>query len=470
MPASSSAIDVNDPEAAETRSSPREVWPLVALGAVIVLMVLASTLPPLFHWHLHEGYFAPLAGVWDPRFGPGTVPAVLVGVMAVLSGPRLAASLRWSRLLVLGYVAGAAWMTSLATVDGWAGIGGQFERSSEYLPEARRITSVSSMLHEYIARIPLHSPDNWPIHVAGHPPGALLFFIALVRLGLSSGLEAGWVVLLIAATAPIAVLITLRRLGAEPAARRVAPVLVFGPAALLMAVSADAMFEAVAAWGLCLLAVAATCRSTRGMVVASVLAGLLLGYCVMLSYGLPLLGILAVAVLLAARRWQPVIGAAAAALAVVLVFAAAGFAWWRAYPVLRTRYYAGAASLRPTAYWIWGDLAALCFSAGPLLGVSIAAAVRRAAGLRTRDRASTSTAGVGTAERPIVVLTLAAALCIALADASLMSKGEVERIWLPFVPWLLLGAALLPARWRQRALAGQVAFAIVVGSLIDTHW
>ena len=27
-----------------------------------------------------------------------------------------------------------------------------------------------------------------------------------------------------------------------------------------------------------------------------------------------------------------------------------------------------------------------------------------------------------------------------------MSKAEVERIWLPFVPWLLLSLALLPER------------------------
>ena len=32
-----------------------------------------------------------------------------------------------------------------------------------------------------------------------------------------------------------------------------------------------------------------------------------------------------------------------------------------------------------------------------------------------------------------------------------MSKGEVERIWLPFVPWLLIACALLPERWRRPA-------------------
>ena len=48
-----------------------------------------------------------------------------------------------------------------------------------------------------------------------------------------------------------------------------------------------------------------------------------------------------------------------------------------------------------------------------------------------------------------------------------MSKGEVERIWLPFVPWLLLSTArCCPRRWRRPALAVQVVFALVVQHLL----
>jgi hypothetical protein len=64
----------------------------------------------------------------------------------------------------------------------------------------------------------------------------------------------------------------------------------------------------------------------------------------------------------------------------------------------------------------------------------------------------------------------AAALSIAAADASLMSKGEVERIWLPFVPWLLLSTALLPDRWRRPALTVQVVVALLLEHLLDTVW
>ena len=53
------------------------------------------------------------------------------------------------------------------------------------------------------------------------------------------------------------------------------------------------------------LAVASTTGRAGPMAGWSVVAGLLLGTCVMLSYGLPLLGPLALAVLFLARAWRP---------------------------------------------------------------------------------------------------------------------------------------------------------------------
>ena len=102
---------------------------------------------------------------------------------------------------------------------------------------------------------------NWPVHIAGHPPGALGFFVVLDRIGLGSGSPAGIVVTLLAASTALAVMVTLRLLGAEVVARRAAPFLVFGPAAIWQCVSADAMFAAVAAWGIAALAAAAVRRS-----------------------------------------------------------------------------------------------------------------------------------------------------------------------------------------------------------------
>ena len=214
----------------------------------------------------------------------------------------------------------------------------------EYLETAREIDDVGLMLETYVDRIPFGLDDAWATHVAGSPAGRAA---VLRRPGEARARgrprRRRWWSPCLAATTAAAVLVTLRALGAEQVARRAAPFLVLTPAAVFMAVSADALFAAVAAWGLACLALGATARGRTPLLAWSVLAGLLLGGCVMLSYGLPLLGLLALAVLWSARSWRPLPVAAAAALAVVLVFAAVGFAWWEAYP--------GAASTATGTAW-----------------------------------------------------------------------------------------------------------------------
>jgi hypothetical protein len=436
-----------------TRISPA-AW---GLGIAIVVLVAAMVIPAVTGWKVYVST-PPLHAELDPRVGLGTIPAILIGVLAVLFAARIAERARWWVVAVAAGAASAAWMIGLALTDDLDGIGTILDTNYEYLNTARAVTDFGATLRDYIAHIPFDSVGHWPVHIAGHPPGALLFFVVLVQLGLGTGLAAGFVVIGIAATTPVAVMTTMRRLGAEAEARAAAPFLVFGSAAIWMAVSADAMFGAVAAWGLCALAVAATAKRTGWMLGLSVLAGLLLGYCVMLSYGLPLLGVLALAILLIARSWRPLIPAIVAAIAVVLTFAVNGFAWWEAYPVLSKRYWDGIASRRPYGYWIWGNLAALVFSAGPIVGAAIASAV-------TRVRSAASP-GV----RVVALVVTAAVATVLLADLSGMSKAEVERIWLPFVPWLLVGTALIPARWRRPALALQVVFALAVQHLLATGW
>ena len=62
-------------------------------------------------------------------------------------------------------------------------------------------------------------------------------------------------------------------------------------------------------------------------------------------------------------------------------------------------------------------------------------------------------------------------LAVGIAAASGMSKGEVERIWLPFSVWLLpAGAALAVAGDPSRWLALQLAFAIGVQTLVRSPW
>lgn len=430
----------------------------VGLAGAVVVLAAAFLVPPLLGWDVDARSdmlgVPPTHGYWQAKVGPGTLPALLLAAVGVWRAEAWALAWSWRRLLLVSYVAALAWLLALALVDGTDGLTRVMGNDHEYLITARAVTDVPAVLDGYVDRIPRAHPDNWVTHVAGHPPGALLFFVGLVRVGLDGDLAAATVVVLLAASLPAATLVTLRRLGVDRPARLAAPFLVLSPAAVFLAVSADAVFAVCAAWGLAALAASATAGGRRATVGWGVVAGLLLGWCVMSSYGLPLLGLLALAVLWLARSWWPLPVAAATASLVVLAFAVAGFAWWEAYPVLVDRYWDGIASTRPAAYWMWGNLGALLVSAGPLLGAGVAVAVRRHRG----------------EDRTVAVLALAALATIAVADLSRMSKAEVERIWLPFVPWLTLSLALLPRGWRRWGLALQVVGALLVQHLLYTTW
>ncbi|MDQ6524005.1 hypothetical protein RB608_10355 [Nocardioides sp. LHD-245] len=442
-----------------TATAPTDVRRGALSGAVVAVLLVgaAGLVPALTGWDVRERAddivgFPPLHGYLETKLGPGTPLAVLTGVIVVLVGPGVAHRLGWRPLLALTWATSLAWLLGLALVDGTSGLSRVLGNRHEYLPTARAVTSVPDLLASYVDHIPSTAPDNWPTHVAGHPPGMLLFFVLLVRLGLGGDLAAGIAVTVVAATLPAAVLVTVRALGREDLARRTAPYLVVTPAAVFLAVSADAVLAAVVAWGLAALALAARGPLRTGWPWA-VVAGALLGYAVQMSYGMPLAGLLALAVLAAARRWWPLPVAAVAAVAVALVFAALGFSWWEALPVLRERYWDGIAAQRPAAYWLWGDLAALLLSGGVLLGSAVGAAwaARRS--------------------EPVVALLVGGAvLAVVAADATLMSKAEVERIWLPFVPWLTVGLAVLPASWHRPALAVQVLTALVLQHLLYTTW
>lgn len=182
-------------------------------------------------------------------------------------------------------------------------------------------------------------------------------------------------------------------------------------------------------------------------------AGLLLGFCVYLSYGLPLLGVLALAVLWIGRRWSPLPWAAASALAVAGAFTLAGFAWWEAYPVLVERYNDGLGGERQYGYWVWANLAAWTFSVGLATWAAVPGALAR-----VRSRHSVATMGV------------AGLASIGAATLSGMSKAEVERIWLPFTLWVLALPALLPERWHRPLLVTQVVTALLVQHLVSTRW
>ncbi|WP_262391420.1 hypothetical protein [Nocardiopsis sp. CNR-923] len=177
-----------------------------------------------------------------------------------------------------------------------------------------------------------------------------------------------------------------------------------------------------------------------------------------------LVGVLAVTVLVCARTARPLPFALAGALAVAAAFTAAGFWWWEGYHLLVERYYQGVAAVRPHGYWVWANLANAVIAAG----VASVAGTRRVLALSLGSVRAAPTAVSG--GKAVVPLVTAAVCATVVADLSGMSKGETERIWLPFLVWLVPAAALLPCRDHRVWLALQAAAALLVNHLLRTGW
>ena len=282
------------------------VVPHLSLG--IVTPLIHST-PKQIHDYADT---APIFGWWKAHVGWGSIPAAAIGIAAVLWGPSLAQRMSWRVLTFVTWATSCGWAFSLAMIDGWqVGFAGRLVARHEYLRQVPTITNIPEMLRTFSGRILDFQPHSWITHVSGHPPGALLTFVWLDRIGLSGGAWAGAFCLLVGSSAATAVIVAVRAVSDEPTARLAAPFVAVAPTAIWIAVSADAYFAGVAAWGIALLALAAS-RTVRWPIPVAAGAGLLLGWAIFLSYGLMLMGLPALAVLIAARnrraalaRWPP---------------------------------------------------------------------------------------------------------------------------------------------------------------------
>ena len=450
-------------------SSPVRARPLLsngaaagAVGAALLLVAAAAVVGARLTASGSRLYLGapPLFAQWLPHTGPGTIPVVLLAVAAIVLSGRAVDTLRTGTLLAGGYVVSLGWTFLLDAVDrSQRAFGAPLADPNEYLADLPRITSVSGFLRTFADHIVDFRPGSWTTHVSSHPPLATLFFWALDRLGMAGAGWAGVWVIVIGCTVTITVPVTLRLVGSPAAARRVVPFLVFTPSAVWVGTSADGMFAGVAASALAVLTLAATRRRHWAAAVLGTAGGVLAAATVFLSYGLAVLAVPAAALLLLTRRrradgWPLAWGTAgAAAGAVFALFAAGGFWWPQGLSLLHTRYYQGIAAQRPYGYFVWADLAALTVSAGPVLAVSLTVAARR---IRVLD--------------PAAVLVAATALAVLVADLSGLSKAETERIWLPFVPWLMGAAGLLKGRMTWWLCSIQVITALAVNHLLLTPW
>jgi methylthioxylose transferase len=383
----------------------------------------------------------PLMGRLDPRVGGIAIPATLA-VLALWLAPRLAATLPWRQLLWASFAAAAAWAMALALVDGPSGLVRPLESRFEYLHDVPLVGSPGAFLGGFVDDI-----DRYTTHVRSHPPGFMLALWSLDRLGLGgSGAAAALVIAGGAAAAP-AVLVALRETTGEAHARTAAPFVALAPAAIWIATSADALFAGVAAWSAALTILATGDEGSRSDALA-LAGGLLFGAALVLSYGVALLVLVPLTVALARRRLRPIAVAAVGTTLVLLTLGAAGFWWPEGLSATRREYADSIARFRPYAYFLVANMAAFAVAVGPATAAALA---------RLRH--------------PGVWLLAGGALAsIAVANFSGLSKGEVERIWLPFAPWVIAACAGLSAGTRRVWLAAQLSTGLIVQSLIRTSW
>lgn len=384
---------------------------------------------------------APFSGHYrPPRVVPASAAAPLVaGAVLVAVRRGVAERLPWRALLALSWLVAAAWAVALAAVDGRPGLAGPVLDPSEYLADADAVTAgPAAFLGDFVAKAP-----SYAVATRTHPPGAALLVAGVAHvLGRSRPELVGVGVVAVGALAVPLVGVSVRSLCHEPAARRLLPVVALAPWALWTAVSLDAVATAVcAAFLACGVVAAEPGRGRRSAASWAAVAGLLLGVAALLGYALAWLGVSLVAVYFVRRR--PLLNAVTGlgALVPLTLVSLAGFSWTAGLAEAQADFSERVGRDRSWLLWVVLDLVLLAVACGP----TVVAAVR------------------GLPRTPGWPFVLGAGLAVVFALASGLSRGEVERSWLPFYPWLLVPAVAPLMRPRAAGPGAPLATPVPVG-------
>jgi methylthioxylose transferase len=393
---------------------------------------------------------APLVGKWDWRPSRWMLPAVMVALLVVGTGPTLMERLRlrWAVLVASG--ASGVFSMALAFTDGPSKVLEPVVHESEYLANLPTLPSARVTIELFSE---LDFMLGYSVHVKGHPPGFILLLQGLAALGLG----APWIVAAVSylgvAMTTLGVLITTRVVTSDVVVRRVAPFLVVIPFAVWTGTSADAYFSGVAALGVAAGVSAIVAPTLKRCAALGVCSGVLLGWLFMLTYGavtfmvVPGLLLLGVGGRSFRHRRNASLFAFVGLAVVIGGFAALGF-WWRdGLDLTRNLYKWGTAQFRPWRYFMLSNTACALIALGP-------AVIAGLGSLPRRDRRWWIVGG--------------GVLAIVASNLSQYSKGEVERIWLLFYPWVVPAAAHLrgPRFW----LALQAGCAMVLQVWLVSKW
>jgi hypothetical protein len=393
---------------------------LMRWAALVAVALAASWLAVRMHARLGTGA-APFDGTYRFTVGPRSALAPLVAAAALLATARgWVERLPWRVLLLAAYAVAAAWALALAVVDGTEGLSAPLTGPEEYLADVPRVGDhPAAFVRDFMSMAGTLTPAT-----AGHPPLPVLLLWLLGRAGVTSPTALGVLLTLLGALAVPLVLVAVRSLAGEPAARRLGPLLALAPYAVWVAVSMDGV---TAALGAAVVAAGAV-GSEHGRrwwsgVGWAAAAGLLLGGAALFSYAVAWLAVTVMCVYFVRRRPLLNVVSAAFTLLPILLAHAAGFGWTDGLTAARHDVAGRLGPTRSAVLWGFLGLAALVVACGPAL-VASARKLRMTPGW------------------PFLVGAVGG---IAFAVLAGLTRGEAERTWLPFFPWLLV-AAVAPAR------------------------
>jgi methylthioxylose transferase len=422
-------------------------WWLLLVGAGLALTA----------WAVHGGArlgtsSAPFLGRYRFQVSGYTLlaPFVAVAVLAV-SASGWPARIRWGTLLTTGYLAGLAWAVALALADGVAGLTRSLLDPDNYPSDIGSVgNDPLGYVRHFTQDVRTHS-----VSARGHPPGAVLLLWALDRLGLTDHLALALVITAAGVLTVPLVLVSVREVCGEEAARAYAPVLILAPYAIWVAVSMD-VFVALLGAAMVAAGVRASTRRRTGWRAGtwSVLAGTLLGVAALFSYAAPWLGLSLVCLYFARRRAFLNLGAGIGALIPIVVADRLGFAWLTGLTEARDDFISRVEPSRSALWWSAISVVALFLAAGPPLYASI--------------RKLRNTPGW-----PFLVGAATAVLVSVLAG---IARGGVEHAWLPFFPWLTV-AAVAPERQGGQPVPPPLLLvavgalsAVVIEAVLATPW
>jgi hypothetical protein len=393
---------------------------------------------------------APFAGRYELMLRPATLLAPTVAALVLVAvGNGLPDRLGWSRLLLAGYATTAAWALALVAVDGAAGLSHGLAAPG-YLAEVARVGDhPGDYLDGYVAHAP-GSPAT-----RDHPPLPVLLLWAFGRLGVHRPALLGVAITLLGALVTPLVAVAVRSLCGDSAGRRLVPVLALAPYAPWLAVNVDAVTATLGAGFITAAAVAS--RGGRPGPVRLLIAsgcGLLLGLAALYSYTVIWLAATVLCVYFVRRRPLLNVATGVCALLPLVLAEAAGFSWPEGLAGSRRDLSAWTGAPGSSLGWTLLGLVVLLLACGPAL-VATWRKVRLTPGW------------------PFLV---GAILSVAWAIAAGLTHGEAERAWLPFFPWLLIGA-VAPLRRGDPAprpplvlLAAGALAAVCVQGILRSPW